>query len=544
MKLLKYFVIINVFIASFLGLSQDSSQVKQYVDLYDQFYTSNPERAFDYLSKIEELGINANDTSIIYDAYYLKGKHFLETLPDSSLYYYRYLLKIVDQDDIEKQINLNNSVGLSYQYSQKYDSALVYFNKCMSLAQNYDGSDAYCTVLNNLGLTYYALQNYNLSEQMFEKAYACLLEYRNEEHLPSVINNLFSLYTRNDKENIDSLVIQLKQYADVEGSKIQSIIYLNLGLFYYETDQLSKSERYLLEAKNMVSDTTSDDFARTVHSLGNLYVKKGQTSKGIRHLKYVQNNFPDYKEQYRLYGSFISAFKNKGEMDSVIHYYDALIKLKDSVHDLNINETIAETQKGIEIVERNAKIDILKSQKALLNEKKQRQALILYTLISFFLLLTIFFVVIFYKEKSKRKLQAQLILQKEKKVQEVLSTIKQKNKLIESIEKEKSELKDEHTLQGELQKDLAISIQEDWDVFSQYFRDQHQGFYTSLKEISPDLTNNELRMCSLAKMRLSVKEIASILYLSIDAVKSGRYRIRKKLNIDGDVELSDFLNTL
>ncbi|MEX2483479.1 MAG: tetratricopeptide repeat protein [Brumimicrobium sp.] len=542
MKIIHYFLLILS--TSFLGFAQDSSQVKNYEKLYDQFHYSNPDKAFEYLNKIESLGRNTNDTSTIYDAYYLKGNHFLEINTDSSLYYYRYLFKIVDQGDIDNRINLNNSVGLAYQYSQKYDSALVYFNKCLSLAQNYEENDSYCAVLNNLGLTYYAIQNYSLSEEMFEKAYGCMLKHQSEEHLPNVINNLFSLYITNGKENIDSLIIKLKQYADVEDSKYQSVVYLNIGLFYYETNQLLKSERYLLEAKNLISDSISNDFARIMHSLGNLYVKNDQVSKGIQKLKYVQKNFPDYEEQYRLYGSFLNAYQAKGDIDSVIYFHDAILEFKDSIYALNINKTLAETQKGVEVIERNAEIENLKIEKALLKEKRQNQLLVLYASVVLFLILVIFLLVLFYKEKSKRKLQAELIDQKEKKVQEVLSTIKQKNKLIESIEKEKSELNDQQTLQAELQKDLALSIQEDWDIFSQYFKDQHQGFYKELKIISPDLTNNELRMCSLAKMRLSVKEIASILYLSVDAVKSGRYRIRKKLNVNGDVELSDFLNEM
>ena len=101
-------------------------------------------------------------------------------------------------------------------------------------------------------------------------------------------------------------------------------------------------------------------------------------------------------------------------------------------------------------------------------------------------------------------------------------------------------------MQEQLKEDVIDSLFLDGDkeVFGYYFEDQHKGFYEALKKYAPSLTNNDLRLCSLTRMRLSLKETAEILNLSVDAVKSGRYRVRKKLNLEADENLSDFLNQL
>lgn len=56
--------------------------------------------------------------------------------------------------------------------------------------------------------------------------------------------------------------------------------------------------------------------------------------------------------------------------------------------------------------------------------------------------------------------------------------------------------------------------------------------------------NNKLRICSLAKLRLNLKETSQNQFLSVDSVKSVRYRIRKKLNLHTIDNLSDFLNNI
>ena len=82
---------------------------------------------------------------------------------------------------------------------------------------------------------------------------------------------------------------------------------------------------------------------------------------------------------------------------------------------------------------------------------------------------------------------------------------------------------------------------EDWDRFAIHFDHVHSNFLTVLKEQFPTLTSNELKLCAFVKMNLSSKEIADLMSISLKAVEVGRYRLRKKLQINTEVNLHDFL---
>ncbi|SFU18674.1 Y_Y_Y domain-containing protein [Algoriphagus locisalis] len=83
--------------------------------------------------------------------------------------------------------------------------------------------------------------------------------------------------------------------------------------------------------------------------------------------------------------------------------------------------------------------------------------------------------------------------------------------------------------------------EDDWDRFAVHFDHVHSDFLTKLKEKFPSLTANELKLCAFLKMNLSSKEIADLMSISLKAVEVGRYRLRKKLMINTEVNLHDFL---
>lgn len=90
----------------------------------------------------------------------------------------------------------------------------------------------------------------------------------------------------------------------------------------------------------------------------------------------------------------------------------------------------------------------------------------------------------------------------------------------------------------------AERTDEDWEQFSVHFNHVNEGFFTDLKEQFPDLTPNELKLCAFLRMNLSSKEIAQLMNITIKAVEVGRYRLRKKLQLDPDQNLYEFLRRI
>ena len=68
-----------------------------------------------------------------------------------------------------------------------------------------------------------------------------------------------------------------------------------------------------------------------------------------------------------------------------------------------------------------------------------------------------------------------------------------------------------------------------------------EGFFRKLKEKYNNLTPNDLRLCSYLRMNFTTKEMAHLLNISPRAVEIGRYRLRQKMKLDHQVNLTEYL---
>jgi AraC family transcriptional regulator, chitin signaling transcriptional activator len=81
-------------------------------------------------------------------------------------------------------------------------------------------------------------------------------------------------------------------------------------------------------------------------------------------------------------------------------------------------------------------------------------------------------------------------------------------------------------------------------VFEANFERVHQEFFNQLKATFPDLTPKELQLCAFVRMNLTNKEIAAILNLSVRGIETARYRLRKRLGMTQEQDMSQFLDKL
>lgn len=86
-----------------------------------------------------------------------------------------------------------------------------------------------------------------------------------------------------------------------------------------------------------------------------------------------------------------------------------------------------------------------------------------------------------------------------------------------------------------------IDKEENWKVFEDYFDRVHEKFLKRLKAKYPILTSKDLRLCAYLRMNLSTKEIAPLMNITVRGVEISRYRLRKKLEIDRNDNLNEFL---
>ena len=89
--------------------------------------------------------------------------------------------------------------------------------------------------------------------------------------------------------------------------------------------------------------------------------------------------------------------------------------------------------------------------------------------------------------------------------------------------------------------DKNMDLEDDWQVFEKHFNEANSDFLSRIKDDFPQLTPRDLRMCAYLKMNLSSKEIAPLLGISEKSVEVHRYRLRKKLDLTSDSNLSVFM---
>ena len=57
----------------------------------------------------------------------------------------------------------------------------------------------------------------------------------------------------------------------------------------------------------------------------------------------------------------------------------------------------------------------------------------------------------------------------------------------------------------------------------------------------PGLTQNDLRICTLTRINLNTKEMASLLNVSVRGVEKSRYRLKKRLKLNAEDDLTEYI---
>lgn len=149
------------------------------------------------------------------------------------------------------------------------------------------------------------------------------------------------------------------------------------------------------------------------------------------------------------------------------------------------------------------------------------------------------------QEYEKHILELELLTKSSEVAGKSLSIAKQ-SEMIDNIQQILDSEKDFNKLKSEIKK--AIKINEvnkhEWEIFETNLNQIHNEFIISLSKKFPNLTPKDIKLCVYLKMNLSSKEIAPMMNISFRGVELHRYRLRKKLNLSQEENLSKFLVTI
>ena len=80
-----------------------------------------------------------------------------------------------------------------------------------------------------------------------------------------------------------------------------------------------------------------------------------------------------------------------------------------------------------------------------------------------------------------------------------------------------------------------------WEEFDHEFKAVHPEFLANIAKAFPKLTPMERKICALLRLNLTSVDIAKLLFLSERNIENHRYRLRKKLGIDSNANVHEFL---
>jgi DNA-binding CsgD family transcriptional regulator len=140
------------------------------------------------------------------------------------------------------------------------------------------------------------------------------------------------------------------------------------------------------------------------------------------------------------------------------------------------------------------------------------------------------------------------VIHKSKELANSTMNIIHKNQILTDLKNEMMEMSDNQSgidiseIKSLIRKiDIELEDKQNWSVFETHFDRVHENFFQRLREKHEELSPKDLRMCAFLRMNLSSKEIAPLQNISIRSVEISRYRLRRKLKIPHEQNLTDYI---
>lgn len=329
------------------------------------------------------------------------------------------------------------------------------------------------------------------------------------------------------------------------------------------------AESYALYQQALhIADSTANRQAGVLASLGmgDWHRLSGDLQKAeASYRRALQLSAPLSDQLFRLRAlkAMASLRKKQGDFEHALAFEDTIAQLKDSLN----NWELSRITKSLEVQFRT------REKERELNQAKQEQKItiltnyILWGAIGLIILFSsgVIFLLRRINQRDKQllttketlikainaeKAQQEQLMQneieyKESQLSALVLQMQQKNELMQELKdriEQDARTAHDTTLNKIINK--GVNHDKEWNDFNTYFESINKNFYSKLKTEYPDISPNDLKICALIKLNMSIKEMAVILNISPDSVKTARYRLRKKLQLDTEDNLTDFILSL
>ena len=404
---------------------------------------------------------------------------------------------------------------------------------------------------------------------------------------PSAINN-YGLLLYWHKGELDSALSQFKRAYQVMEDEFPNHTLIgsirdNIADIYVEQNHYEKAQR--LYASNFEFYKHAINEKSLTKDVPRLISSGAQLVNTNIHL----NNLEEARKAFNALDSIIESYSSENTIssESRLEFLKAKQALLQKENNINAAYTTAKFIKKyadsiqkvaskadknwqeelnnitIDRIALNFKIDRLQKENKIKNQRAQLW--IIGLLSSVFIILSLFLVVSRRQHlihlKNQQMLTEKQLENSALKVEQLNSEIKSKERdlsdltqnqdwakhLANRLEKIKSASpKDRNAMIEALDQDITNKIS--FDVNTQEFFERldklSNTFYSKLSNRFPNLSKNEIRICSLIRLKIKSQSIATLQNITMASLNTSRYRLRKKLDLPENIDLDFFIQDL
>jgi tetratricopeptide (TPR) repeat protein/DNA-binding CsgD family transcriptional regulator len=475
---------------------------------------------------------------------------------------------------------------------QLYDKALTEYNNATRLSKQIGKSSNLGYLYNNISTVYKKIGDKAKAKNYLFKAINAYPSNSGANILADAYHNLSILY--NSQNMYDSAVyyngLALEIFKYLKLSYRENVVRLWQCEFYLSSGRLDTVQICL----DSIYGIQKELYAKYYLLYSKLEYKKNRFDSSVKYAQkalLVAKQNKDIEEQKNCFDMLYKANKDKGDLFSALKAHENYYLLKDSA--FNQEKSIAVQKVIVENVirEKNEEIESAELEHQKKQARKNKIIWITVIIITGLILVVTIIYLMLKNQKQKAKISKTKFMLLKKEAEEVKRELelqllkKEADKIkqefeMELLKKETAEIKKEiidFSLQSIKNKEFIELIQNklktirqsssfDSDSinnlyalttqfllneqervdFQQRVEEIQKSFFEKLDRITLQndgkLTKTEKKLAALLKMKLSSKEIGSILNVEEKSVEIYRSRLRKKLNIDVGTTLTDFLN--
>lgn len=416
--------------------------------------------------------------------------------PEKAMKFFRQALRkkelINDQNGIS---NIYTCLGMSFEQIDQLDSALSYHNKALAIRSSLQIDRAVAGSEYNKGVILIKLNKPVEAEQSLLAALNIFTGL--EEKTGIIITTLRLAEARNKRKQADAIPLgnqALEMARQINNPNLISHAYKVLSGIFFDRSNYQQSYTYLQKHNKLQDSILNTEKERMLAE----FEAKFQSEKKDNQIQLLKQETETQRKNNILLIVLIVVFA------AVIVLLFLLFRLKSTA--FNRQERMREQENTIHRQEQQ----IIEKENQILQEQLESKN----------------------RELASKALE---MLRFNETISSIIEKLEGLNNHLDKNEEVIKPIKDIiHDLENQTKQNI-------WIEFEKIFKNIHSGFYEKLLEICPELTATEIKTAALLKLNLNTKEIAAIAFKSEGGIKTTRYRLRKKLKLNGDDKLVPYL---